>query len=66
MRTTDNRLIYFITPVVAFALTLIISTGISNRIEHRHAASDRSESTEEMISGSYRSMFESLNSVSTR
>ncbi len=66
MRTTDNRLIYFITPVIAFALTLIISTGISNRIEHSHAASEQYHSTEEMLSGSYRSMFEALNSVSTR
>ena len=66
MKTISKR-IFAITPIIAFALTIIISNGITRTIEHRHAATaDCTHSADEMINGSYRTMFEGLNSISTR
>lgn len=64
---TINKRIFTITPIIAFALTIIISTGISRSIEHRRTATaDRLQTADQMPNGSYSNLINTFNSSTTR
>jgi len=66
---TINKRIFTIIPIIAFALTIVISNGIFRTIEHRRAATadqSQSQSADETLNGSYSTMINTFNSSCTR
>lgn len=64
---TINKRIFTIVPIIAFALTIVISNGITRTIEHRRAATkDQSQSADETLNGSYSTMINTFNASTTR
>lgn len=64
---TITRSSFALIPIIAFAVTIIISNGVTRSIAHHHAAPvNAAYSPDETVNGSYRTMFEGLNSISTR
>ncbi|ACD94817.1 hypothetical protein [Trichlorobacter lovleyi] len=64
---TINKRIFAIVPIIAFALTIVISNGITRTIEHRRAAtSDQSQPADETLNGSYSNLINTFNASSTR
>lgn len=67
MQVTMSKRILTIIPIIAFATTITISNGVTRTIEHHRAVTANSTlATDEIMNGSYKTMFESLNSISTR
>ena len=64
---TINKRIFTIVPIIAFALTIVISNGIFRTIEHRRATSaDQSQSADETLNGSYSNLINTFNASTTR
>lgn len=64
---TINKRIFTIIPIMAFALTIVISNGITRTIEHRRAATtDQYQSADETLNGSYSNLINTFNANSTR
>ncbi|SJZ53494.1 hypothetical protein SAMN02745119_00879 [Trichlorobacter thiogenes] len=62
-----NKRIFTIVPIIAFALTIVISNGIFRTIEHRRAATTgQSQPADETLNGSYSNLINTFNSSSTR
>lgn len=66
MKTISKR-IFAITPIIAFAVTIIISSGITKAIEHHHAATtNHSRSAGEVLNGSYSNLINTFDSSCVR
>lgn len=64
---TINKRIFTIIPIIAFAVTIVISNGILRTIEHRRAATTgQSQSADETLNGSYSNLINTFNSSTTR
>lgn len=64
---TINKRIFTIVPIIAFALTIVISNGITRTIEHRRAVTtDQSQSADETLNGSYSNLINTFNASTTR
>lgn len=64
---TINKLIFTLVPIIAFALTIVISNGITRTIEHRRATTtDQSQSADEPLNGSYSNLINTFNASTTR
>jgi len=61
MKTLNRRTVTII-PIIAFALTFMISSGISGMVKQRQSATTGSME----LNGSYRTLFEGLNAIATR
>jgi len=64
---TINKRIFTIIPIIAFAVTIVISNGILRTIEHRRAATaDQSQPADETLNGSYSNLINTFNASTTR
>lgn len=62
---TITRSSFALIPIIAFTVTITLSNSIARGIDHNRATAI-SSATSEPFSGSYHTMLEGLNSVSTR
>jgi hypothetical protein len=64
---TINKRIFTIVPIIAFALTIVISNGIFRTIEHRRTATTgQSQPADETLNGSYSNLINTFNASTTR
>ncbi len=61
---TITRSSFALIPIIAFAITITLSNGIARSIDHHRTAV--LPAAVEPLSGSYHTMLEGLNSISTR
>ena len=64
---TITRSSFALIPIIAFAVTIVVANGVTRTTTHHHAAHANAAYTpDETVNGSYRTMLEGLNSISTR
>lgn len=64
---TINKRIFTIIPMIAFALTILVLSGIFDTFEYRRTATtDQSQPADETLNGSYSNLINTFNASSTR